>query len=766
MATIQTAIRITDGMSPAFRSMTNAMNIVINSFEHLQSVSSNSIDTTSIQTAREELARAEIAFDTLENEIRQANSEQQNFNNSIRNGVRDSDNLLNKMKGIAATYITMRGIGNILNLSDELTSTQARLDMINDGLQTTNELNKLIYMSSQNARSAYSDTAALVSRIGMNAGDAFDSTAEIVMFAEQLSKKFVIAGASTAEMNSALLQLTQGLGSGVLRGEELNAVFESAPNIIQSIADYLDVPIGKIREMASEGELTADVVKNAILGASDETNAQFEKMNMTFGQMWTTFENVAIMAFQKVLTNLNTMLNTDGFATFIDNIEGGIVVLASIINDLLIILMNIASNQAFQSFANGIVLGLVQVVNILGWVSQLALDVANVFVQNWSIIEPLVWGIVTAIGMYKLITLALATANGIASLSSQWFNFQLAQTAIMHDLATGATWRQVVAQYGLNAALYACPLTWIVLGVIAVIAVFYAAIAAVNHFAGTSLSATGLIVGAITTAAAVIGNLFIALTNVAIDAFVMIYNIVATVANFVGNVFNDPIGAVIRLFASMADTVLGILSSIASAIDTVFGSNLQSEVEGWRSGLKGSVDSLVGEGTVFVEPMDSNSMHLDRLNYGDAFNAGNKWGSNLANKVGNMFNIDNLVGNAKDNLDLNGLDIAGGLGESFKDLSSLSDLNNLMSDAANASKDTAGNTAKMAKTMSSSSEDLKYLRDIAEQEVINRYTTAQIKIDMTNNNNINSELDLDGVVSYWEEKVYDSMITAAEGTHS
>ena len=670
------------------------------------------------------------------------------------------------MKGIAATYITMRGIGNILNLSDELTSTQARLDMINDGLQTTNELNKLIYMSSQNARSAYSDTAALVSRIGMNAGDAFDSTAEIVMFAEQLSKKFVIAGASTAEMNSALLQLTQGLGSGVLRGEELNAVFESAPNIIQSIADYLDVPIGKIREMASEGELTADVVKNAILGASDETNAQFEKMNMTFGQMWTTFENVAIMAFQKVLTNLNTMLNTDGFATFIDNIEGGIVVLASIINDLLIILMNIASNQAFQSFANGIVLGLVQVVNILGWVSQLALDVANVFVQNWSIIEPLVWGIVTAIGMYKLITLALATANGIASLSSQWFNFQLAQTAIMHDLATGATWRQVVAQYGLNAALYACPLTWIVLGVIAVIAVFYAAIAAVNHFAGTSLSATGLIVGAITTAAAVIGNLFIALTNVAIDAFVMIYNIVATVANFVGNVFNDPIGAVIRLFASMADTVLGILSSIASAIDTVFGSNLQSEVEGWRSGLKGSVDSLVGEGTVFVEPMDSNSMHLDRLNYGDAFNAGNKWGSNLANKVGNMFNIDNLVGNAKDNLDLNGLDIAGGLGESFKDLSSLSDLNNLMSDAANASKDTAGNTAKMAKTMSSSSEDLKYLRDIAEQEVINRYTTAQIKIDMTNNNNINSELDLDGVVSYLEEKVYDSMITAAEGTHS
>lgn len=766
MATIQTAINITDGMTPAFRSMTNAMNIVINSFESLQSASHNSIDVSSIQTAREELARAESAFDRIEDEIKQANTQQQNFNNHVRNGTSEAEKLFNKMKGVAATYFTLRGVGNILNLSDELTNTQARLNMINDGLQTTDELNKMIFISAQNARSAYSDTAALVSRIGMNAGDAFNSTAEMVAFAEQLNKKFVIAGASTEEMNSALLQLTQGLGSGVLRGEELNAVFESAPNIIQSIADYLDVPIGKIREMASEGELTADVVKNAILGAADETNSQFEKMNMTFGQMWTTFENVAIMAFQKVLTNLNTMLNTDGFATFIDNIEGGIIVLASIVNDLLIIIMNIASSEAFQGFANGIVSALVIVVNALGWVATLALNVANIFAQNWSIIEPLVWGIVTAIGMYKLITLALATANGIASLSSQWFNFQLAQTAIMHDLATGATWRQVIAQYGLNAALYACPLTWIVLGVIAVIAVFYAAIAAVNHFAGTSLSATGLIAGAFMTALAFIGNLFIAFGNNVVNVFVTIYNLIATVANFVGNVFTDPVGAVVRLFAGLADTVLSILSGIAGAIDTVFGSNLADAVNGWRSSLSGAVNDLVGEGKVFVKPMDASKFKMDRLNYGDAFKIGNKFGSNLENKIGGMFNIDNLVGNAKDNLDLNGLDIAGGLGESFKDLSSLSDLNNLMSDAANASKDTAGNTAKMAKTMSSSSEDLKYLRDIAEQEVINRYTTAQIKIDMTNNNNINSELDLDGVVSYLEEKVYDSMITAAEGTHS
>lgn len=758
MATIQTAINITDGMTPAFRSMTNAMNIVINSFESLQSASHNSIDVSSIQTAREELARAESAFDRIEDEIKQANTQQQNFNNHVRNGTSEAEKLFNKMKGVAATYFTLRGVGNILNLSDELTNTQARLNMINDGLQTTDELTKMIFISAQNARSAYEDTAKIVARIGMNAGDAFNSTAEMVAFAEQLNKKFVIAGASTEEMNSALLQLTQGLGSGVLRGEELNAVFESAPNIIQSIADYLDVPIGKIREMASEGELTADVVKNAVLSAAEETNKQFESMPMTFGQIWTSFKNESIMAFQQVLKNLNEVANSDGFMTFINNVKGGIIVLASIVNDLLIIIMNIASSEAFQGFANGIVSALVIVVNALGWVATLALNVANIFAQNWSIIEPLIWGLIAALIVYNA-TMGMAWLTTITSVAAK----------IAHAVAswaeTAAILALTLAQDGLNAALLACPITWIIIAIIALIALFYAAVEAVNHFAGTSLSATGLIAGAFMTALAFIGNLFIAFGNNVVNVFVTIYNLIATVANFVGNVFTDPVGAVVRLFAGLADTVLSILSGIAGAIDTVFGSNLADAVNGWRSSLSGAVNDLVGEGKVFVKPMDASKFKMDRLNYGDAFKIGNKFGSNLENKIGGMFKIDKLIGNAKDKLDLNGLGMAGGLGENLKDLGSLDDLKNSMADAGSGSKDTASNTAKMAKTMNASAEDLKYLRDIAEQEVINRFTTAQIKINMNNNNNINSELDLDGVVSYLEEKVYDTMVTAAEGTH-
>lgn len=758
MATIQTAINITDGMTPAFRSMTNAMNIVISSFEHLQTASHNSIDVTSIQTARSELNRAEMAFDRIEQEISQANSQQQNFNNSIRNGTSSTDELFNKMKGIAATYITMRGIGNILNISDQLTNTQARLSMINDELQTVDELNKMIFMSAQNARSSYSDTAKIVSRIGMNAGDAFNSTAEMVAFAEQLNKKFIIAGASTEEMNSALLQLTQGLGSGVLRGEELNAVFESAPNIIQSIADYLDVPIGKIREMASDGELTADVVKNAVLSAAEETNKQFESMPITFGQIWTSFKNEAMMAFQQVLKNLNEIANSDGFTTFINNVKGGIIVLASIVNDLMIILMNIASSEAFQGFANGIVTALVYIVNALGLVANFALSVADLFAQNWSIIEPLIWGLIGALIVYNS-TMGIAWLSSIASAAAK-----IAETVADWAL-TAATWALVIAQDGLNAALLACPITWIIIAIIVLIALFYAAVEAVNHFAGTSLSATGLIAGAFMTALAFIGNLFIAFGNNVVNVFVTLYNLIATVANFVGNVFTDPIGAVIRLFAGLADTVLSILSNIADALDTVFGSNLADAVNGWRSGLKGKVDDIVSEQKVIMEPLDASKFKMDRLDYGKAFNIGNQFGKKLDSKVSGMFKIDDLVGKAKDKLDLNGLGMAGGLGENLKDLGSLDDLKNSMADAGSGSKDTAGNTAKMAKTMTASAEDLKYLRDIAEQEVINRFTTAQIKIDMNNNNNINSDLDLDGIVSHLEEKVYESMATAAEGTH-
>ncbi|HBG0177598.1 TPA: tape measure protein, partial [Clostridioides difficile] len=513
MATIQTSIRIFDGMTPAFRHMTNAMNIVLSSFEQLQRTSSNAIDANSIRTAREELARAEAGFDRLERQIRESDNQQRKLNEDINKGASSTDRLVGSAKKLAATYLGIRTLGGLGNLSDQMTSTNARLGMINDGQQSDAGLNKMIFQSAERSRASYLDTAQIVSRIGMNAGKAFSSTKEIVGFAEQLNKKFVIAGASTEEMNSALLQLTQGLSSGVLRGEELNAVFESAPNIIQSIADYLDVDIGKIRGMASEGMLTADIVKNSLLAAAEQTNAEFEKMPYTFSQIWTSIKNNAIMIFGVIQKKIEQSMSSKGFRTFIDNFINSLYVLGNVAYNIFNGIISILGSPAFQSFSNTMIVGISLISQALGWIITQALNLANIFAQNWSIISPVILGIVGALTLYKTAVLGLAIANSIALLSQKWFDFQLAQTAIMHDLATGATWRQIIAQYGLNAALYACPLTWVVLGIIAVISAVFILVAVYNHFAGTSISVISLAVGAWYWLCAVVYNVISGIVN-------------------------------------------------------------------------------------------------------------------------------------------------------------------------------------------------------------------------------------------------------------
>lgn len=636
--------------------------------------------------------------------------------------IENSMNMSDRIKGFVSNYITIPNISEVMQLSDELINAQTRLSMINDGVQSIDDLNKKIYTSAQNSRSAYEGTSQMVYNLGINAGNAFNSTSEMVDFAEQLNKNFIMAGTSGEGVNSAISQLTSGLGSGSLSAEQLNDVFKSAPNIIQSISDYLDVPTNKIFEMASKGQLSADMVKNAILSTSEETNKQFESMPITFGQIFTSLKDKSNMVFQQILKGVN----------------------------------EIANSSAFQSFANGIVTAFTLVGSVLG---NLALGIANIFVQNWSIIGPLIWGIITALVVY-------ATAMGIAWITS----------AIESAVLSAAIYGLIIAQEGLNAVLSSCPLIWIIIGIIAIIALFYSAVGAINHFAGTSLSATGIIVGAFMMALAFIGNIFIVFGNHLVNIFVTVYNLVATVANFIANVFSDPIGSVIRLFAGMGDTILSILSGIASAMDTIFGSNLEKSVNGWRKNLKGSVKDLVGEGKVVVEPLDASKFKMDRFNYGDAFNTGNKWGSQLGSK----FKMENLFGNDKDKTGLGkesdflkNLKERGSLDDlkksnsldNLKNANSLDGIKSSIADAGSGSKDTASNTAKMANSMTASAEDLKYLREIAEQEVINRFTTSQIKVDMNNNNNINSELDLDGVVSYLEEKVYESMAIASEGTH-
>ncbi|MBZ1218048.1 tape measure protein [Clostridioides difficile] len=778
MATIQTSIRIFDGMTPAFRHMNNAMNIVLSSFEQLQRTSSNAIDANSIRTAREELARAEAGFDRLEQQIRESDNQQRRLNEDINKGASSTDRLVGSAKKLAATYLGIRTLGGLGNLSDQMTSTNARLSMINDGQQSDSGLSKMIFQSAERSRASYLDTAKIVSRIGMNAGKAFSSTKEIIGFAEQLNKKFVIAGASTEEMNSALLQLTQGLGSGVLRGEELNAVFESAPNIIQSIADYLDADIGKIRGMASEGMLTADIVKNSLLAAAEQTNAEFEKMPYTLGQIFTSVKNNAVMVFGAIQKKIEDTVSSRGFRTFITDVKDSLYVLGAVGFNVFSGFINLLSSPAFQNFFNVMIVGTSLVVQGLGWIITQALSVANIFSRNWSIISPIILGVVSAISTY-IIALGIMQAVTIAGTVANWMSWTsevIRQRGILgtaRALAIGKA-----EQWGFNAAIYACPIFWIVLGIIAVISAVFILVAVYNHFAGTNISVISLAVGAWYWLCAVVYNIIAGIVN-AINICVV----------EIANIFRTGLYAVQCFFIDMANAGLKAGVNLDKAFDK-FATNLANGIiKAVNIAVKGlnwlvqqinkipgldlpqmkefqKVNTVIGTKTTFKpiqkppEPKAWKTELVEYKNLKSEFIKGYDVGHQLQNKLKDTFDISKIAEDAKKKLGLDDLwDKKYGLGDSIGSAG----LNSPLSDAAKGAKDTAGNTAKMAKTMDKSQEDLKYLRDIAEQETINRYTGVNIKIDMNNTNNISKDTDVDGIVNVLTEKLNDAMVVSAEG---
>ena len=253
------------------------------------------VDVSGLNRIRETVAKVDI-------ELESAIVKQEKLNDEVMATAKNYGNLGNIIKAT----ISAIGINKLINLSDQNTQISARLKIMTGGTEEdVAMLQDKIFASAQRSRADYFSTADVVSKLGMRAGEAFDNdTDQIIQFSENLNKMFVVAGTSQAEMSSASLQLTQALGAGVLRGEELNAVFEAAPNVIQKIADYLDQPIGKIRELASDGKITADVVKNAILSSTREINEEFEEIPVTWEQAWNSMSNIALRFLQPVLKGI------------------------------------------------------------------------------------------------------------------------------------------------------------------------------------------------------------------------------------------------------------------------------------------------------------------------------------------------------------------------------------------------------------------------------------------------------------------------------
>jgi tape measure domain-containing protein len=666
-----------------------------------------------VSAANDAYLRLSQTVGNTERYIRDNVDEQGRFNQEISAGTQQANELTNTIKRAVAAYVSIQSVGKALNISDELVQTTSRLNMMNDGVQTTAELVNMVYAAAQDARGSFSQMADVVARFGNNAKDAFSSSEEVVAFADLIQKQMTIAGASTQEAANAELQLSQALGSGVLRGDELNSIFEQAPNLIQNIADYLDVPIGKIREMAADGELSADVVKAAIFSAADDINSKFNEMPMTWGQIWQSMQNTALIAFQPVLQRLNDLANSEAFQTFI---QGAIEAMATLANILLNVFEVAASVGAFIG-------------------------------DNWSIIAPIIYGVIAALGAYLAI---MGIVNAITAISAAIDATKAAADA----LAAGQTFLWTVQQYGLNAALAACPITWIIVLIIALIAIIFAVCNAIAKMTGIANSGFGVITGGVNVVIQFFKNLGLTVANIALG----IGNAIAALASNMMTAFHNAICSVQSWFYNLLSTALSVIEGICSAL------NKLPFVEFDYSGISSAADDYAAKASEAAGNKEDYQSISDAFNEGfttfdafqdgwasDAFNAGAAWGDGIADKVSN-FSLSDVFGQT--------------------DIPNVGDYTSGFNDAiANSGVgDSIGNiddnTGKIKDSLDVTEEDLKYLRDIAEQEAINRFTTAEINVDMSGmQNTVNSGDDIDGFMTKLTDSVNEAVDNMTEGVH-
>lgn len=677
MATIRSQMVLNDQVTGVLKNITRALDITLHSFEQMQDASANAVDVRLLNQARAGLGEVNLAVREMEENyrraaqqeqqvtrnIRQSTQAEQQLNASIRGGNGALDDMVGKAKNLAATIGASVGLKKLIELSDQMTSTTARLNFIVDDGGSVKALEAKIMASAQRSRAAYLDTASAIASMGANAGAAFTSNDELIAFMEQVNKQFVIGGASAQGQAAAMLQLTQAMAAGALRGEELNSILENAPGIARAIEQYMGIAEGSIKSYAEKGAVSATVVKNALLSIADETNAKFNGMAMTWGQVWTQMGNIALKVTRPLLTAINWLAN------------------------------------------------------------------------NLSVIGPILLGLGAAFLVFQV----AAHWTQIAAVATAAYHAVVNLLSIGFGVLTGNTAAASAAVFTFNSALLASPITWIIMLIAVVIGLLYGVVAIINKVTSSSISATGLICGAIAVAGAFIGNTVIGLLNALIQYIWAIFvapflGIVEWILNVCNGGFNSFGDAVANLIGQIIGWFLNLGKVVTTIIDAIFGTN-------WTAGLESLQSSVTAWGkNENAITLDKNAPTIDyRFEYGDAWAAGNDFGKGIDAKIGGMFNT-------------------GGLGDS-----SGFDLG----DIAAYTGETADNTGKTADALAVTEEQLEYLRDIAERDAINRFTTAEVKIDMTGmTNRIDGSADLDGVISQLTEGFTEALVTAAEGVHA
>lgn len=673
-----------------------------------------------VSAANDAYLRLSQTVGNTERYIRDNVDEQGRFNQEIASGTQQANELTNTIKRAVAAYVSIQSVGKALNISDELASTTARLNLMNDKLQSTEELTNMVYAAAQNSRGAFSDMAANVAKIGNLAGDAFSSSEQIVVFAEQLNKQMKLSGASTQEASAAMLQLTQSLAKGCLNGDELTSVMENGSAVTKTIAEYMGITQGELKDLAAEGQVTSDIIIAAMLGAADQTNAAFETLPMTWADVWQSMKNSALVAFRPVLQRIN----------------------------------DLANSQAVQTFVNGAIEAMAVLANIVLNIFDLIGTVGGFIADNWSVISPIIYGVIGALAVYaaylgivKGIEIASAAATAIHSVAMS------AKIGVMAAL-TGQTMAVTAAQMGYNGALYACPVVWIIMLLIALIAIIFAVCNAIAKMTGIANSGFGVITGGVNVVIQLFKNLGLTVANIALG----IGNAIAALASNMMTAFHNAICNVQSWFYNLLSTACSVIENIAAAL------NKLPFVSFDYSGISSAADDYAAKASEAAGNKEDYTSISDAFNEGfttfdafqdgwasDAFNAGAAWGDGIADKVSN-FSLSDLFGKTE-------VPDPASYADGFNDVIA----NSGIGDGVGSIDD---NTGKIKDSLEVSEEELKYLRDIAEQEAINRFTTAEINVDMSGmQNTVNSGDDIDGFMTKLTDSVNEAVDNMTEGVH-
>ena len=621
MATLMNTLQLTDGYALAIRDIDQSIETMTGKFAAFQNVTQNFMKVEVIQSARQEI-------------------------NKLEETTEESCGYMDKLKKTMGDLKVGEGIQKAMALSDKMLQTRAKLNMANDGQQSTAELQESVYQSANRSGASYEATAGAVASLSEGPGDTFSDNGETIAFVEALNKSMAIAGASQEQMDSTRTELVQALGSGGLNGDDFSSIFANVPQATQMIADYMDVPVEQMNTLAEQGAITGDVVKGAFLSSIGEIDTKFEAMPMTFAQIGTVITNTLLETFEPLL----------------------------------------------QGLAQG---------------AQFILD-------HWSVIEPIFWGIAAAVAAYAAIT----------------------------GIMTIVTWAAKIAQDGLKASLLANPIIWIALVI-------------------------GILIGVIYNWIQSVGGIEIA-WKIAVNGVLTIFDLLK-IGFFVG------VNWILNLFDKL---MLGImvlsvgLKNYMRDMKANFIMILQNMVNGGIDIINGFIEKLNKIPGVSLEL-------IEKVSFGTNNQLINEAQKQARNEALEAYKNDIVAGMADREAKINQMkdDARKATSQRQSEIDEMKRQSAVETEDAaitpqpyeqqtTAEEETASNTARMANTMDVAEEDLTYLRDLAEQDVINRFTTAEIKVDMGGiTNQVSGEQDLDGMVEYLENTLYETMAVASEGVH-